>query len=110
VSDEVQFFMLDFVFYVRIIREMTYIITTINKLGGERTVPDKKNRPNPDDRSDNVEKLQEMIHDTYENIAEAEDHLQWASGEDRENIKEKNKRRREAIEGFRDEIKDENKR
>ena len=67
----------------------------------------ERRKPNPDDRSDNVEKLQEMIHDTYENISEAEDHLDWASGEDRKNIIEKNKRRREAIEGFRDEIKDE---
>lgn len=69
----------------------------------------ERRKPNPDDRSDNVEKLQKMIHDTYENIAEAEDHLEWASGEDKENIKAKNERRREAIEGFRDEIKDENK-
>jgi len=69
----------------------------------------ERNKPNPDDRSDNVEKLQEMIHDTYENIAESEDHLRWASGEDKENIKAKNERRRESIEGFRAEIKDENK-
>lgn len=68
----------------------------------------KRNRPKPDDRSDNVEKIQEMIQDTYENIAESEDHLRWASGEDRENIKKKNERRRESIEGFREEIKDEN--
>lgn len=67
----------------------------------------ERRKPKPDDRSDNVEKLQEMIHDTYENIAEAEEHLNWASGEDRENIKEKNERRRQAIEGFRAEIKDE---
>ena len=26
------------------------------------------NKPKPDDRSDNVEKLQEMIHNTIENI------------------------------------------
>lgn len=70
-------------------------------------MPRQRRKPNPDDRSDNVEKLQQMIHDTYENIAEAEEHLEWASGEDRENIIEKNERRRRAIEGFRDEIKDE---
>lgn len=68
---------------------------------------EERRKPKPDGRSDNVEKLQQMIHDTYENIAEAEEHAQWASGEDRENIKEKNERRRKAIEGFRDEIKDE---
>lgn len=66
------------------------------------------NKPNPDDRSDNVEKLQDMIHDTMENIHEAEDHLEFASGEERENIIDKNKRRKQAIEGFRNEIKDEN--
>lgn len=69
----------------------------------------ERRRPNPDDRSDNVEKIQEMIQDTYENIAESEEHLRWASGEDKENIKKKNERRRESIEGFREEIKDENK-
>lgn len=67
----------------------------------------ERKRPNPDDRSDNVEKLQQMVHDTIENIHEAEDHLEFASGEDRENIIEKNKRRKQAIEGFREEIKDE---
>lgn len=66
-----------------------------------------RNKPNPDDRSDNVEKLQQMIHDTIENMREAEDHLEFASDEDRENIIEKNKRRKQAIEGFREEIKDE---
>lgn len=67
----------------------------------------EKRRPNPDDRSDNVEKLQQMIHDTYENIAEAEESLDSASGEHRQNILAKNKRRRKAIQGFREEIKDE---
>lgn len=69
----------------------------------------ERKKPKPDDRSDNVEKIQEMIQDTYENIAESEDHLRWASGEDKENIKKKNERRRESIEGFREEIKDESK-
>lgn len=69
---------------------------------------EKRNKPKPDDRSDNVEKIQEMIQDTYENIAESEDHLHFASREDRKNIKKKNERRRESIEGFREEIKDEN--
>lgn len=67
----------------------------------------EKRRPNPDDRSDNVEKLQEMIHDTIENIHEAEDHLEFATDDEKRQIKDKNKRRHEAIEGFRDEIKDE---
>lgn len=66
-----------------------------------------KRKPNPDDRSDNVDKMQEMIHDTLENIDEAEDRMEWASNHEQQQIKEKNKRRKEAIEGFRNEIKDE---
>lgn len=66
-----------------------------------------RNKPKPDDRSDNVEKLQQMIHDTIENMREAEDYLEFASGEDWKNIIEKNKRREQAIEGFREEVKDE---
>lgn len=68
---------------------------------------DLKKKPNPDDRSDNVEKLQEMIHNTLENYYEAEEKLDDVSPEEREKILAKNKRRREAIEGFRDEIRDE---
>lgn len=67
----------------------------------------KNNRPNPDDRSDNIEKLQNMIHDTLENIDEAEERLHHSSEEESEKIKAKNERRKEAIEGFRKEIKDE---
>lgn len=68
---------------------------------------DLKKKPNPDDRSDNVEKLQEMIHNTLEKYYEAEEKLDDVSPEEREKILAKNKRRREAIEGFRDEIRDE---
>ena len=66
-----------------------------------------KRKPNPDDRSDNVDKLQEMIHDTLENIDEAEDSMEWATNHEQQDIQAKNKRRKEAIEGFRNEIKDE---
>lgn len=65
------------------------------------------NKPNPDDRSDNVEKLQNTVHDTIENMREAEDRMEWASNHDKEKIKEKNERREEAISGLREEIKDE---
>jgi len=64
-------------------------------------------KPNPDDRSDNVEKLQSMVQDTIQNIEEAHDTMKYASGEEKEQIKAKNKRREEAIEGMREEIKDE---
>ncbi|MDQ0190310.1 small acid-soluble spore protein (thioredoxin-like protein) [Alicyclobacillus cycloheptanicus] len=66
---------------------------------------------NPDDRSDNVEKLQQMIQDTMANLREAEDfvkaHGDEMRAEDRQDIEAKNIRREEAIEGFRAEIKDE---
>lgn len=64
-------------------------------------------QPNPDDRSDNVEKLQEMVQDTIQNIEKAHETMQFSSGEEKEAIKQKNKRREQAIEGMRQEIKDE---
>ncbi|BDG47048.1 MULTISPECIES: small acid-soluble spore protein Tlp [Parageobacillus] len=64
-------------------------------------------RPKPDDRSDNVEKLQDMVQNTIENIEKAEETMQFASPEEREQIREKNKRREEAIAAMRAEIKDE---
>lgn len=47
------------------------------------------NRPKPDDRSDNVEKLQDMVQNTIENIEKAEETMQFASPEEREKIREK---------------------
>ncbi|WP_075980631.1 small acid-soluble spore protein Tlp [Bacillus massilinigeriensis] len=65
-------------------------------------------KPKPDDRSDNVEKLQSMIHDTIENMEEAEASLELATNEEqRAQIEAKNERRRESIDAFRAEIKDE---
>lgn len=66
-----------------------------------------REKPNPDDRSDNVEKLQNMVQNTIWNMEEAEDAMRFASDEQREQIVAKNKRRRESIEGMREEIKDE---
>ncbi|MEN2464468.1 small acid-soluble spore protein Tlp [Ornithinibacillus sp. JPR2-1] len=68
---------------------------------------EKHQTPKPDDRSDNVEKLQDMVQNTIQNIEEAHETMQFASGEEKQNIIEKNKRREEAIEGFRSEIQDE---
>lgn len=65
-------------------------------------------RPKPDDRSDNVEKLQEQVVDTIENLEEAHETLQRDLPEDqRQALLEKNKRREEAIAGKRREIQDE---
>lgn len=65
-------------------------------------------KPKPDDRSDNVEKLQSMIHNTVENMEEAEESLEFTdSAEQRQQIEAKNERRRESLEAMRSEVKDE---
>jgi small acid-soluble spore protein (thioredoxin-like protein) len=65
----------------------------------------------PDDRSDNVEKLQQMIQSTEANIRESRDylkaHAEETSPKERANIEAKNQRREESIDGFRSEITDE---
>ncbi|MDQ0200024.1 small acid-soluble spore protein Tlp [Neobacillus ginsengisoli] len=66
------------------------------------------NKPKPDDRSDNVEKLQSMLQETEENIRKAEESLQFTDSEQqRQQIEAKNERRRESINSFRSEIQDE---
>lgn len=50
-----------------------------------------KNRPNPDNRSDNVEKLQAMVNNTLENIEAAEETAEFAGPEERQKIKAKMK-------------------
>lgn len=66
-----------------------------------------QNKPKPDDRSDNVEKLQEMVQNTIENIEKSHETLEMSEGEAKEQIIAKNRRREEAIQGMREEIKDE---
>jgi len=63
----------------------------------------------PDDRSDNVKKLQAMTHDTIENWHEARETMSNPDlgGEQKAAIRAKNRRRERAVEGFRSEIKDE---
>ncbi|MFD2444002.1 small acid-soluble spore protein Tlp [Bacillus sp. CGMCC 1.16607] len=66
------------------------------------------NKPKPDDRSDNAEKLQSMVEDTIQNIEKAEESLQLANNDtQRAQIEAKNERRRESIESMRAEIQDE---
>jgi small acid-soluble spore protein (thioredoxin-like protein) len=66
---------------------------------------------NPDNRADNVEKLQKNVQNTIENLHEAEEYLQEHADEiaplEAEAVKAKNERRRESIEGIREEIRDE---
>lgn len=64
-------------------------------------------KANPDDRSDNVEKLQDMIQNTMENIDKSQDSLQFSNEEECARIEAKNERREESIQAFRSEIKDE---
>ena len=65
----------------------------------------------PDDRTDNVRRLQESIQNTIENSREAENYLNEfgdeISGEQKATIKEKNERRKDSIQGFKAEIIDE---
>ncbi|MDP5274037.1 small acid-soluble spore protein Tlp [Chengkuizengella axinellae] len=65
----------------------------------------------PDNRDDNVEKLQEAVQNTIGNLREAEDYLEEFGDElgnnEQQAIESKNDRRKESIRGFREEIKDE---
>lgn len=65
----------------------------------------------PDDRSDNIDKMEETIGHTLDNMDDARDYLkahsEELSEEEKREIKEKNRRREESIEGLRQEIKDE---
>lgn len=65
------------------------------------------NKPNPDDRSDNVEKLQTMVQNTMENMQEAEETLEFSNAEERAKIEAKNERRKESLNSLRSEIEDE---
>ena len=66
------------------------------------------NRPNPDDRSDNVEKLQEQIDNTIKNYRLAEDMIRLTDNEKtKRELGEKNKRRLESLKGMKKEIREE---
>ncbi|MED2944337.1 small acid-soluble spore protein Tlp [Bacillus swezeyi] len=67
----------------------------------------EKQQHHPDDRSDNVEKLQDMVQNTIENIEESEEQLSFASDAEEQQIREKNEHRNESIEAMRSEIHDE---
>jgi small acid-soluble spore protein (thioredoxin-like protein) len=66
---------------------------------------------NPDDRSDNVEKLQEAVQNTIDNLEQSEHYLDEHSDElspnEADNLHSKNDNRRDAIASLRSEIKDE---
>jgi small, acid-soluble spore protein tlp len=65
-------------------------------------------KPKPDDRSDNVERIQANINHTIQNMEAAEEMIEKTDdGKMKEALEEKNDRRRDALEGFRAEIRDE---
>ncbi|RUL50890.1 small acid-soluble spore protein Tlp [Lysinibacillus antri] len=67
----------------------------------------KQNQPNPDNRQNNVERLQEMIENTENKMHEAEISMEFASPEEQQRMKEKNARRQHSIAAMKDEIQDE---
>jgi small acid-soluble spore protein (thioredoxin-like protein) len=77
----------------------------------ETSVKERTPMAKPDDRSDNVEKLQEMVQNTIENLEESEDYLAEYADEitpqEKQSIIRNNENRRRSIPGMRDEIKDE---
>ncbi|MGB2993312.1 MAG: small acid-soluble spore protein Tlp [Paenisporosarcina sp.] len=66
-----------------------------------------RNTPKPDDRTDNVEKIQDTVKNTIANMEAAEETMAFTDGRELEALKEKNARRKESINGLREEIIDE---
>ncbi|MEA4970210.1 MAG: small acid-soluble spore protein Tlp [Candidatus Pelethousia sp.] len=65
-------------------------------------------KPNPDNRKDNVERIQRNIDMTIHNIEAADEMIaRTDSPQAKDELRSKNDRREEAIKGFRKEIKDE---
>jgi small acid-soluble spore protein (thioredoxin-like protein) len=65
-------------------------------------------KPNPDDRSDNVERLQKNIDTTIRNMEAADEMIAKTSDDKmKRELKEKNERREQSLGGFRKEIRDE---
>lgn len=63
---------------------------------------------NPDDRRDNVEKIQKNINNTIKNIELAEEMIAKTDNENtKKDLSEKNDRRKDALNGMKREIKDE---
>jgi len=65
-------------------------------------------RPNPDDRRDNAEKIQKNIDRTIHNIELAEEMIaETGDNKTKLDLKAKNERREQALDGMHREIKDE---
>ncbi len=67
-----------------------------------------KNKPKPDDRRDNVDKIQFNIDNTIKNYRETEEMIALTDDEKtRRELIEKNKRREESLKGMKEEIREE---
>jgi small acid-soluble spore protein (thioredoxin-like protein) len=67
-----------------------------------------KNKPKPDDRRDNVDRIQNNIDHTIANYRETEDMIRNAVDEKQKmELQAKNERRESAVKGMRKEIRDE---
>ncbi|HOV25485.1 MAG TPA: small acid-soluble spore protein Tlp [Pseudobacteroides sp.] len=67
-----------------------------------------KNKPKPDDRRDNVERIQKNIDMTIHNMELADDMIAKTDDEKtKKELMEKNERRRHALDGMRREIREE---
>ncbi|MDP4181106.1 MAG: small acid-soluble spore protein Tlp [Bacillota bacterium] len=67
-----------------------------------------KNKPKPDDRRDNVEKIQRNINYTIQNMELAEEMMDRTDNKKtKKELEAKNERRRDALNGMREEIRDE---
>ncbi|MDF2984990.1 MAG: small, acid-soluble spore protein tlp [Eubacterium sp.] len=65
-------------------------------------------KPKPDDRSNNVDRIQFNINHTIRNMEAAEEMIE--KSDDRQmksDLEEKNERRRDSLQGMREEIRDE---
>jgi small acid-soluble spore protein (thioredoxin-like protein) len=66
------------------------------------------NKPKPDDRRDNVDKIQHNINKTIQNYELAEEMIDKTDDEKmKKTLEEKNERRLDALDGMRKEIRDE---
>lgn len=91
----------------------TYFYNTKKKIKDESSIynldkGDVYMKINPDDRRDNVDRIQSNIDNTIENIHLADEMIEKVSDpKEKKDLKEKNCRREKAVEGFKSEIKDE---
>jgi small acid-soluble spore protein (thioredoxin-like protein) len=80
----------------------------LNNKGELTRIGDAHMKSKPDDRSDNVEKIQHNINSTIRNMEAAEDMMaRMPDGKAKRELERKNERRERALEGMRKEIRDE---